>query len=444
MIVLPNTPPTPLPWKVDTLLIPADIQAKRASLCNASIASHSETVRYILGLLEYIESLFELLSTDSPERSVPRYASRALDLILTTTVPWKNVEKKETKKLFKLNSKPDLSWTLAAEIQLATVSLAMSYIKLGAELTNELIETESGLEPEKEMDEKWKLVSNHYKKAVAFSLFGGQFTMGSTDTTIDPRVFVLIDKCSQIGIQMSILSKFSWLNRNSYNLNETFTLSNNNVLCRVAIFVLDEVVSCINLVKELSQNEVSHFRLNYNGWESYLSVVQQYATAYAGLFLSIEYYQKESLGQAIGLINFSLLSLQSKSMADLKPTRNKILSKFKTKVASKRNEQFVQNLNSITSLRIDKSVFLELSGLVLKDLQLLFDQLVQCHLKYTKENDNLKFDAVSDWKDVHGDSRWPFGSKIPVSAVEPYCPKVLQPDEPDTIKQGFTGRGSYF
>lgn len=444
MIVLPNTPPNPVPWKVDTLLILPDIQVKRASLCNASIASHSETVRYILGLLEYIESLFELLSTDSPERSVPRYALRALDLILTTTVPWKNVDKKETKKLFKLNSKPDLSWTLAAEIQLATVSLAMSYIKLGAELTNELIETESGLEPEKETDEKWKLVSNHYKKAIALSLFGGQFTMGSTDTTIDPRVFVLIDKCSQIGIQMSILSKFSWLNRNSYNLNETFTLSNNNVLCRVAIFVLDEVVSCINLVKELSQNETSHFRLNYNGWDSYLSVVPQYATAYAGLFLSIEYYQKESLGQAIGLINFSLLSLQSKSMADLKPTRNKILSKFKTKVASKRNEQFVQNLNSITSLRIDKSVFLELSGLVLKDLQLLFDQLVQCHLKYTKENDNLKFDAVSDWKDVHGDSRWPFGSKIPVSAVEPYCPNVLQPEAPDTIKQGFTGRGSYF
>lgn len=444
MIVLPNTPPTPLPWKVDPLLVLPEIQAKRASLCNSSIASHSETVRYILGLLEYLEALFELLSIDNPERSVPRFAAKALDLMLMSLVPWKNVEKKETKKLFKLNSKAEISWTLAAEIQLVTVSLAFSYIKLGAELTNELIEEELSLVPVKELDEKWKLVANHYKKAISLALFGGQFTMGSTDATIDPRVFVLVDKCSQIGIQMSILSKFSWLNRNSYNLNETFTLSNNNVLCRVAIFVLDEVVSCVNLVKELALNETSYFRLNYTGWEAYLSVVQQYATAYAGLFLSIEYYQKESLGQAIGLINFSLLSLQSKSMTDLKPTKNKILSKFKTKVASKRNEQFVQNLNSVTSLRIDKSVFLELSGLVLKDLQLLFDQLVQCHLKYTKENDNLKFDAVSDWKDVHGDSRWPFGNKIPVSAVEPYCPQVLQPETPDTLKEGFTGRGSYF
>lgn len=401
-------------------------------------------MRYILGLLEYLEGLFEFLALETHEKNVPRFAGKALELTLTTQIPWRNIEKKELKKLFKLNSKPDIVWTLSAEIQLVTVSLAMLYIKLGAELANELIDTDMGLEPEKETDEKWKAVTSHYKKATSYSLFGTQFTMGSSVMTIDPRVFVLIDKCSQIGIQMSILSKFSWLNRNSYNLNETFTSSNNNVLYRVAIFVLDEVAACVNLSRELDLNESQYFRLNYNGWDTYLEVVQRYATAYAGLFLSIEYYQKESLGQAIGLINFSLLSLQSKSMADLKPTKNKIFNKFKTKVASKRNELFVQNLNSITSLRIDKSVFQELSGLVLKDLQLLFDQLVQCHLKYTKENDNIKFDAISDWKDVHGDSRWPFGNKIPVSAVEAYCPKALQQEAPDTIKEGFTGRGSYF
>lgn len=204
------------------------------------------------------------------------------------------------------------------------------------------------------------------------------------------------------------------------------------------------MTSCINLVRELDSNESNHYRLHYDGWIDYLSVVRQYATAYAGLFLSIEYYKKDSLGHAIGLINFSLLSLQSKSMAEIKPSKMKILNRFKTKVASKRNEHFVQNLNSVTSLRIDKSVFLDLSGLVLEDLKLLFDQLVQCHLKYTKENDNLKFEPVVDWKDVHGDSRWPFGNKIPVSTIEMYSPKVLLPHQADTLKKDFTGRGSYF
>lgn len=444
MIVLPNTPPTPIPWKVNTQVVLAETQSLRASLCPSSIASHSETVRYVSGLQEYLEALFQQLNNEVHEKSIARFASKALDITLTGKVPWRNVEKKESKKLFKLNGKSDIAWTLAAEIQLVTVSLALLYIKLGAELANELIDSDSDLEPEKEIDEKWKAVAVHYKRATSFSLFGSQFTMGSTDTTIDPRLFVLVDKCSQIGIQMSILSKFSWLNRNSYNLSETFVSSNNNILCRVSIFVLDEVTSCINLVRELDSNESNHYRLHYDGWIDYLSVVRQYATAYAGLFLSIEYYKKDSLGHAIGLINFSLLSLQSKSMAEIKPSKMKILNRFKTKVASKRNEHFVQNLNSVTSLRIDKSVFLDLSGLVLEDLKLLFDQLVQCHLKYTKENDNLKFEPVVDWKDVHGDSRWPFGNKIPVSTIEMYSPKVLLPHQADTLKKDFTGRGSYF
>lgn len=444
MLVLPNTPPTPIPWKVDTLVISPDLQAQRASLCTSSIASQSETVRYILGLEEYMEGLFQYLSSDTRHKTIPHFALKALEISLTAQVPWRNVEKKVNRKLFKLKQLQELQWTLANEIQLIAVSLATLYIKLGAELANELIDTEPGLEPAKDSDEKWKSVANHYKRAISYGLFGSQFTLGSTSLTLDPRTFVLIDKCCHIGIQMSSLSKNSWLNRSSYNTSETFTSSNNNILCRVAIYVLDEVASCINLVDELRQDDTNHFKLNYDGWTTYLSLFQRYATAYAGLFLSIEYYQKDSLGQAIGLINFSLLSLQSKSLADLKPSKHKILNKFREKVAGKRNEQFVQNLNSITSLRIDKSVFLELSGLVLNDLQLLFDQLVQCHLKYTKENDNLKFDPVSDWKDVHGDSRWPLGSKIPVHAVEVYIPKVLQEPKPDTIKEGFTGRGSYF
>lgn len=109
MIVLPNTPPTPIPWKVNTQVVLAETQSLRASLCTSSIASHSETVRYVSGLQEYLEALFQQLNNEVHEKSIARFASKALDITLTGKVPWRNVEKKESKKLFKLNGKSDIA-----------------------------------------------------------------------------------------------------------------------------------------------------------------------------------------------------------------------------------------------------------------------------------------------------------------------------------------------
>lgn len=413
MISLPNSLPTPKPWNHDVLT--PQLLSLRASLAVSTPSSHSESVRYVVKLEDYLEGLFDYLSTLAPPAGFTTTAQKS---VLCDTIPWNNVEKK----------KP-VEWTLSCEIDVVLVAIALTYSGLGADLTNELIELEPG-EPQKETDEKWKLVIAYHKKAIGFALFGAQFTAGE----LDPRTYVLIDKISQIGIQMSMLSKFSTANRNSFNENDTFNSSNNGVLCRVAIFCSDEVSSCMNLVNELDSE---HYELNHRSWNTYLAVIKRYATAYAGLFLSIEYYQKDKVGQAIGLINFSLLTLQSKSM-DIKPKKKRVLSRFRTKIASKRNEHYIAGLQLITALKIDKLVFLELSGVVLKDLSFLFDQLVQCHLKYTKENDNLRFDQVVDWKDIHSDSRWPFGSKIPVSLVEPWTPKILA--EPANV----TGSGSYY
>lgn len=375
------------------------------------------------------------------------FAASTLELQLSKTIPWHNISQKRSKRqeLAKLGSQPPIDWSLATEIQAVAVAASFMYSKLGAELINELIELDKDSEPDKEIDEKWKLVANFYKKALALAAFAAEFTgLVTTTVLINPQVFVLLDKIASIGIQTSILCKNSWINRHSFNERDAFLLKNNGVLCRVAIYIMDEVKSCQNIVKELESLTGELLDLNYSQWTLYLSVFVRYSSAYAGLFLSIEYYQKNNLGQAIGLINFSLLSLQSKNLSDMKPKKSKVLAKVKSKIAGKRNESYIAGLQSITSLNIDKSAFLELSGLVLKDLSLLFDQLVQCHLKYTKENDNLNFDTVVDWQDIHGDSKWPFGSLIPVSHVQPYLPKVLVPKPTNSVNENFTGRGSYY
>lgn len=427
MIVLPHTPPSPKTWNPTSSFLSPQLLALRASLDSAVPSGNSESVRYVVKLEEYLEGIFDLLSTQASAGDL--YADCALDIVLSSSIPWNNVLLRDGNKSLKnIGKKPEpIEWNLAVEVQVTIAAIAFAYIQLGAELTNELIE---GSE-EDGVAEKWKLVANHHKKAIGYAQFGAKFATLSTGVQLDPRIYILLDKISNIGIQMSILCKFSWINRNSFNENDTFKSGNNGTLCRVAIWTLDEVKGCMNLVSELSSGS-GLVELDYSHWTEYLGVVHRYTAAYAGLFLSIEYYQQDKVGHAIGLINFALLSLQSKTISQIKPKRSKVLSRFKSKIANKRNETYIAGLQSITSLRIDKSLFQELSGVVLNDLSLLFDQLIQCHLKYTKENDNLRFDAVVDWQDIHSDSKWPLGSKIPVSAIPNYCPKVLAPSSQAT------------
>lgn len=443
MIVLPNTPPTPKPWNPTSSVLSPGLLAARASL-DSLPSTHADSVRYVVKLEDYLEGIFSLLAASLSNTILLDYATKSLLLDLCKMIPWNNVCHKKKRDLNLLKSSPTVEWCLATEIQTTVVAASFMYSQLGAALINELIELDE-MAQSKETDEKWKLVANFYKKALSLANFGAEFTgLCLTSVLLDPQLFILLDKIANVGIQMSILCKFSWANRNSFNEQDTFLSKNNGVLCRVAIWILDEVKACQNIVRELESLPGDLLDLNYTDWSQYLAVFVKYASAYAGLFLSIEYYQKDKMGQAIGLINFSLLSLQSKNLSEMKPKKSKVLARVKSKIAGKRNESYISSLQSITSLKIDKSVFQELSGVVLKDLTLLFDQLVQCHLKYTKENNNLNFDEVVDWQDIHSDSKWPFGSKIPVSDVAVYAPKVLAPAPSNGVNPNFTGRGSYF
>lgn len=446
MIVLPNTPPTPKPWNPANSVLSPGILAARASIGSPTSTSHADSVRYVVKLEEYLEAIFALLAAQNHETTLAQVALDSSASVLCSAIPWSNLAPKRPRMhdLARIRSAPQVEWTLASEIQAVAVAAAFMYLKLGAELLNELIEAEDGAEPQNEVDEKWKLVAGFYKKAAALADFGAEFTAAAlTDVLVNPAILVLLTKIAGVGIQMSILCKFSWINRNSFNAQDTFLSKNNGVLCRVAIWVLDETKSCLNIVGEL-EALADFVDLNYSGWTQYLSIFVKYACAYAGLFLSIEYYQKNKLGQAIGLINFSLVSLQSKNLSEIRPKKAKVFSQFKSRIAGKRNGSFIAGLQSTTALKIDKSAFLELSGVVLKDLSLLFDQLVQCHLKYTKENDNLNFDEVAHWKDIHTDLKWPFGSQIPVSPLDRYVPRALQPVSGAGPKSEFSGRGSYF
>lgn len=418
MIVLPNTPPAPKTFSDSLALLPPHLLALRATIDTTPPSTHAESVRYVMKLQEYLDGIFDLLVSRAGSKEVAVVANLAEQTELGASVPWTNV----------LAPKKRFQWNLANEILVAAVAASFMYTRLGAELTNELIEVDQrGDSLAQDVDLKWKAVSAYYKSALGLCLFGAQFRCVCVGGLLSLTVFVLLDQVCNIGIQMLLLCKSLWANRVAFTDHDSFDSSNNGVLCRVAIWVLDEINNCQNVVRNLeaARRDSAELQLCTDNWLSYLQLLEKYASAYAALFLAIEYYQKDKLGLALGLVNFALLSIQSKSVSTLKPSKTHLVSRLKNKLAEKKNDRYISSLQSTTSLRIDKSVFTSSSGVVLNDLNYLFDQLVLFHLKLEKENDNIRFDTVVDWQDVHSDSKWPLGCKMPVSAVSDYVPRAL-------------------
>ncbi|ODV77002.1 uncharacterized protein CANTADRAFT_27419 [Suhomyces tanzawaensis NRRL Y-17324] len=420
MIVLPNTPPLPLATKIRTSL--SELTTKRSSVVTDSIGNYNDSIRYAVNLELYLEDIFRF-GVERTQREDQGELIRSFTTIemATKDIPWKGVGRStrfraKLMKKFARDESKELSWTLANEVETVLVSLSFIYIKIGSELTNELIDSSKDND---DTTKKWKQVAAFYRKAISFSAFGkyvSEIAISCDLGSISPLVFLFIIKISEICIQMSILSKSSWINRLSFDMSNSISTKNNGMLSRVAIFIVNELAASKVLLKEL---DTTVSEIDTSNWQEYLEVVEKYSNAYAGLFLAIENYQQDKLGHAIGLLNFSLLNLQSKKV-EVNDTKK--LSKLKSKYLIMKNESVLKSLNSVSTLNFDKSVFNDKSGIILNDLTYLFDQLIALHLKFTKENDNLKFDKVVDWSEVHNDSKWPLGTLIPTSKVTAYNP----------------------
>ncbi|RLV90715.1 hypothetical protein JA1_004403 [Spathaspora sp. JA1] len=449
MIVLPNTPPLPLAF-TSSPNINSSLLTARTSLQVDNLNNFNDSIRYVVDLENYLQlivsvSVETIKSQDLNE--LVKYAS-LVEIVKCADVPWTNTVYEHGKRREKLNNilnnKPGtnmISWSLLDEIEMVLASISLTYIKIGSDLAGEIIEVEINPQLTEEYNEKWKQVVNFYKTSISYTMFAIQLTeMPSAKQygSINGFIFVFLEKIADICIQMSILSKFNWINRCA----ESSTITNNNaMLSRVAIYVLNELKLAKNMISSVSSS--NQVNLDYRLWHDYLNIIEKYSRAYAGMFLSIENYNQNKLGDAIGLIHFSLLCLQSKQGVELSGNSKNFGSKLKSKVLNKTNVHILNNLNSISTLNINKSAFK--SGVILNDLTYLFDQLIILNLKYTKENNNLKFDKVIDWKDINQDSKWPLGAKIPVSKINPYTPfKESQQTDHNNNNNKYIGKGAYY
>ncbi|EMG47059.1 hypothetical protein SBY92_002158 [Candida maltosa Xu316] len=440
MIVLPDTPPTAL--SLSRTSASSHLLSLRAAIVQKNDDSN-DTTSYLINLEEYLQAL-----TKAVHDKTLTYEST-----LYEEIPWSNIKHSKKHKLEKIRSSSHeaekITWTVRHEIYMVVLAITLTYLKKAAEVTNSLIDIET--ENVDEYNENWKRIMVYYKTAISFILYGIELSKSEPSDVslkINPMLMSTIHKISQISIQIVILIKFSWINRNSFQYkDETIQTENNSTLSKVAIYILQESKIIKTLIGNLSTKDSQYFTLDHTNWISYLDVVEKYIDGYAGLFLSLHMYKEDKLGDAIGLVHFSLLSLQSKkAVTEVNQTSKNPLRHVKAKFSTKKNEAILSNLNSVSSLKIDKSAFSDKptssSKLILNDLNYLFDQLIKLNLKFTKENDNLKFDKVASWTDIFVDNKWPTGSPIPISKIDPYNPSA------STVASGekseYAGRGAYY
>ncbi|RCK56195.1 hypothetical protein Cantr_05698 [Candida viswanathii] len=345
-----------------------------------------DTTSYLVHLEEYLQSLLQNLqaktySYDIPqERQVAKFGSR---------------------------SSPPLderiSWSVRNEIYMTTIAITLTYLKKAAELTNEIIAQDT--DDVNQFNENWKRITSYYKSGISYILYAMELKTTEKESDaikLNSVLLNIIHKVCQISIQMVILIKFSWINRNAFEYKNEQSKRRTTPRCPRLPSLYCRVESDQELDNSMSlpSEQSFEFTLDYSDWTDYLRPRE------------IE----------------------------------EVLRNVKTKISNRKNDSLLSNLSSVSSLQIDKSAFNEKkspsSKLILNDLTYLFDQLIKLNLKFTKENNNLKFDTIVNWQDIFVDNKWPTGCAIPVSAIQPFEPF------PDTLadhdKHEYAGRGAYY
>ncbi|KAI5953057.1 hypothetical protein KGF57_004049 [Candida theae] len=447
MIVLPNTPPTPIHLQDPSTALPQSILTLRSSLQVPSLSNYNESIRYVVNLEKYLDAIFELSESTDPTT-----------LFISSNIPWSNINKGDIKlKLFKvkLGQAAINKWSLYNELSMTLISISFIYHRVASELSNDTIDLslEPPVKPE-DYNENWKQVMSLYKKAMSMMLFIEKLEQNAAQSEedvlhINRTLFPFIAKVTDISIQMSILSKFLWFSRYTFEKNEEVGSRNSMTLAKVAIYCMNELDVLQVQLSDLNnsvENSITHgsgvINLDYTDWDAYLRVVKRYTSAYAGLYLSMQKYNDSKYGDALGLLQFSLLSLQSKKDFATSSFLNKriTLKRLREKVSRRKQENLLSNLTSVSTLDINKSAFNGKAGIILNDLSYLFDQLIKLNLKISSENNTLHFNEVAHWSAINNDSKWPIGCKIPVSSVEVYTPG----NSKDSIDRDYSSRGEYY
>ncbi|ODV62776.1 uncharacterized protein ASCRUDRAFT_68607 [Ascoidea rubescens DSM 1968] len=343
---LPNTPiyPRSMPLGFDQLLTKPDslradgeysllknnLLTRRSLL--ASSASLSDLKRVIVGLDDYIHSLFDYLGCFSSSLNSSNFQGVASRIFFFDarkqlngasggdakgkesprfSIPWR-LPITENQRIER--------WSLLEEIKICVISIALCYSNSTVNLINShLIEINDNISKE-EYDNKWKSVTNLYKKSLSFMSFLDQFDFNNNN---DNHIFELssnykhfISNFLNLNLQSIILIKYFWNERYNSIINDLeFGIDNLNAPSKVTISTYSLLIRSSSFVKENLNLLLQLLPTNYNNCSvSNLKLLKNCLNlfvVYNDLFLikykSFENYYSslsDDISTSISLINY--------------------------------------------------------------------------------------------------------------------------------------------
>lgn len=416
------------------------VTSKRSQV--QSITQQSNLISTISILEEYLNEIYRLCMQTFPEVNYLQVASKVQTLRLCLGVPWKLPfsfgESTDTK--------TPIQWSLKDEIFIVVSNLSICYSLRANQSIDSILDSTADYKE----DNQWLSIFKNFKKSLMFTNFllnqnqnEENILTSSIVWEVSPEFAMLLDTTVRISIQITFLIKSLLILSNfHYDIDDVLMKDSNinySTMTRIATFVKNKLVdlkTIMNRVTTLKQSKEYELLMNYNNINE----------IFIGIFLGIEFYKKDDLGNAIGSLNYSIELITSKNIneEDQLPDSDedsKIklkLSKFKSKLkfkASKSNKP-------IKKLKINKSLLDSSSSSnpsqFIKILNIQYQIIENLHYKFHLQNNSMNFQTVLPSKDVL--SRWmPMGRSVPITENSYWKPdnagSITSPTQQSEAKQ---------
>lgn len=416
MIQLPNTPfnPTTIQSGANTVSEPwiNQIINKRVSLDTSS--NYSSRISTLENYLNFIYG--QALNQDgiTNYQQVIEYSKK---YIISCSIPWN----------LPITKHHQHQWTLEDEIIIVVINLSISYNSRSSELIGGLLSSNSEIESEK----IWLSCFKMLKKALQFINFLKTIDNDNGIIFETSNSFINFISCLiQSSSQLNFLIKTIWsLKKLEYDITLNDSI-NYSTLSRISISIKDEIKQMINILKINN--------IEYNQWQSCLDGLIKYINGYIGVLLSIENYKQDKIGISIGFLEFSKENITRKSSNEEDEDDDEEDSKFKKKMSMFKKKiksaEKLKKLKTKSKFKLNKQIQSCLSSTLEQNLIDLFELLKVLDLKYTIENDNLKFDEIPSIQSLLN-NYLPSARSIPIESTS-WIPNMIE-STPTTNSTGY-------
>ncbi|GMG29786.1 unnamed protein product [Ambrosiozyma monospora] len=465
--------PLNLPQFKPVSIIPSSLADLRLSISPDQLTNSTNNIH------EYINSLFQytydsLIRTNaiSTEVSIVHLLTTAKSMSyieldsksLSVSLPWSNYG-------FAGNTTAT-HWSVFDEIMASVVSICLIYNYLTLQILNENYEQSK---QHQLSDETWKKSNNLLKTSFSYlSVFKGAYEeLQQQQQQKQQQQHLLSCVCNDLEDLHK--SRFNYAYHLNSSLVQLIVIFKNiyvttteiesrfgdfdtvpdrvGTYMKVVVFIHNEWLIIKKLALSLASNNkesslspqrnvisTAKARLMFQTWDNFLQIIYCY-------YLALDNYSKQSLGIALGLIEFGLVN-----SIDQSPLKSKLLkhvpdpnSPSKPRLFNKLRPSGSFNSKSKSNTLKEKLIFMEntslkrefengnlLPSIFKHHLIMLVKLLKVLKVKLGKENDVLYFQKVAGVKEVQdrylfgSSSNLPSGISVPLKNMSPFVPSCLK------------------